>query len=137
MSTFSRDLRRWKLADVDGDGSLTKDEFTNFLYPEEVPHMKDVVIEETLEDVDKDKDGKISLEEYIADLYAPNDSEEQQAPDWVEEQKKQFKTYRDKNGDGYLDREEIVEWVVPVDYDGSAAEAAHLIAEADINKVRS
>jgi Ca2+-binding EF-hand superfamily protein len=27
--------------------------------------MKDVVVEETMEDIDKDKDGYISLEEYL------------------------------------------------------------------------
>jgi len=61
-----RDRRRWKVADVDGDDSLTKEEFQNFIHPEDVAHMKDIVVIETIEDIDKDGDGKISLEEYIS-----------------------------------------------------------------------
>lgn len=62
-----RDERRWKLADTDEDGQLNVDEFANFLHPEDSDHMKDVVILETMEDIDKDKDGKISMEEYIGE----------------------------------------------------------------------
>lgn len=62
---LKRDRRRWSVADQDGDDALTKEEFTAFLHPEETDHMKDVVVEETLEDIDKDGDGKISLTEYI------------------------------------------------------------------------
>ena len=60
-----RDERRWKQADQDKKGYLTKEELTAFLHPEEYDHMKDMVIVETIEDIDRDKDGKISLEEYI------------------------------------------------------------------------
>ena len=44
---------------------LTKEEYTAFLHPEEYEHMKEVVVDETLNDIDKDKDGFVSLEEYI------------------------------------------------------------------------
>lgn len=60
-----RDYRRFKLADVNYDGSMSLDEFVNFLHPEDAPHMKDVVVKETLDDLDKDKDGYISEDEYI------------------------------------------------------------------------
>ena len=60
-----RDERRFKQADKDGKGFLTKEDLTAFLHPEEYDHMKDMVILETIEDIDKDKDGKISLQEYI------------------------------------------------------------------------
>lgn len=60
-----RDRRRWGIADKDGDDSLTKEEFMGFLHPEEVEYMKDVVVLETIEDIDKDGDGKIGLSEYI------------------------------------------------------------------------
>ena len=48
-----RDRRRWGLADENGDGSLTKIEFKHFLHPEEVDHMKDLVVQETIDDIDK------------------------------------------------------------------------------------
>ena len=62
---LSRDERRFKQADQDKKGYLNKDDLTAFLHPEEYDHMKEMVIIETIEDIDKDKDGKISLAEYI------------------------------------------------------------------------
>lgn len=131
-----RDQRRWQLADRDNDGSLTKEEFTDFLHPEEAEHMRDVVVDETLEDIDKDKDGRVSIDEYISDMYAP-DATGDQVPDWVIREREQFTNYRDKNKDGYMDRDEIREWIIPPDYDHSDAEAKHLIHEADADKVYS
>ena len=40
-----RDERRWKRADKDGDNMLSKEEFTDFLHPEEAEHMQDTVVE--------------------------------------------------------------------------------------------
>lgn len=62
-----RDKRRWEKADQNGDSALTIEEFTDFLHPEESDHMRPIVVLETMEDIDKDKDGKISLEEYIGE----------------------------------------------------------------------
>ncbi|XP_046863839.1 calumenin-like isoform X2 [Xenia sp. Carnegie-2017] len=101
-----RDRRRWEKADVDKDDKLTKDELTTFLHPEEFDHMKDIMVEETLKDIDKDKDEKVSLDEYIGDMYSEeerkNNAEE---PDWLKTEKEQFSKYRDKNMDGYLDKD--------------------------------
>lgn len=30
-----------------------------------MPHMKDIVVQEALDDMDKDKDGYVTVEEYI------------------------------------------------------------------------
>ncbi|KAH0617211.1 hypothetical protein JD844_029052 [Phrynosoma platyrhinos] len=65
-----RDERRFKMADKDGDLIATKDEFTAFLHPEEYDYMKDIVVQETMEDIDKNGDGFIDLEEYIGLLSA-------------------------------------------------------------------
>lgn len=62
---LARDERRFKKADVDGNNALSTEEFGAFLHPENNEHMKDLVVEETLEDIDKDKDGFITLDEYI------------------------------------------------------------------------
>lgn len=64
---LKRDRRRWATADGDGDDSLTKQEFATFLHPEDSEHMRDIVVLETMEDIDKDNDGKISLAEYIGE----------------------------------------------------------------------
>ena len=40
-----RDQRRWTRADQNGDNELSKEEFSDFLHPEDADHMKDVIIE--------------------------------------------------------------------------------------------
>lgn len=42
---LTRDERRFKTADRDGDGIATREEFTAFLHPEEFDYMKDVVVQ--------------------------------------------------------------------------------------------
>lgn len=128
---LTRDKRRWEMADADQDGKLSKTEFSHFLHPEEQEHMRGVVIDETLEDIDKDKDGRISLEEYIADMWPQEEDEE---PDWVKTEREQFMEFRDKNKDGYMDQQEVQDWIIPPDYDHSEAEGKHLISEADLDR---
>uniref|UniRef100_A0A8C9JEZ6 Reticulocalbin-3 n=1 Tax=Panthera tigris altaica TaxID=74533 RepID=A0A8C9JEZ6_PANTA len=69
---MARDERRFRVADQDGDSMATREELTAFLHPEEFPHMRDIVIAETLEDLDKNKDGYVQVEEYIAGLSPVN-----------------------------------------------------------------
>nr|ACO14884.1 Calumenin precursor [Caligus clemensi] len=125
----SRDERRWRTADRNGDGSHDKDEFKCFLHPEDADHMRDIVVIETLEDIDADSDSKISLEEYIKDMYKGESDDTE--PDWVKAEREQFKEFRDVNGDGFMDHDEVENWIVPADFDHSQAEAKHLIFESD------
>lgn len=127
---LTRDRRRWSVADRDGDDALTKTEFTDFLHPEESPYMRDVVVAETVEDIDKDDDGKISVEEYIGDMYRATDDGDEE-PDWVKHERETFKTFRDKDGDGSLNNDEVKDWIIPQDFDHAEAESKHLIYEAD------
>ncbi|XP_014868051.1 PREDICTED: reticulocalbin-3 isoform X1 [Poecilia mexicana] len=131
-SMLTRDERRFKSADKDRDGIATREEFTAFLHPEEFDYMKDVVVQETMEDIDKDGDGKINLHEYIGDMYTPEDSESE--PDWVQTERKHFGEFRDVNKDGYLDANEVAQWVLPGEVDHADNEAKHLIYETDTNK---
>ncbi|KAJ8674995.1 hypothetical protein QAD02_010781 [Eretmocerus hayati] len=128
-SMQKRDRRRWSVADKDGDDALTKEEFGAFLHPEEIEYMKDIVVIETVEDIDKDRDGKISLDEYIGDLYKGDDGEE--VPEWVKNEQEQFSSHRDKDGDGFMDNDEVKNWILPANFDHAEAEARHLIYEAD------
>ncbi|XP_068611245.1 calumenin-A isoform X2 [Brachionichthys hirsutus] len=127
-----RDERRFRVADGNGDMVANKQEFTAFLHPEEHEHMKDVVVQETIEDVDKNGDGLIDLQEYIGDMYLSEDDEDE--PDWVTKERQQFAEFRDKNDDGKMDREETLDWILPPDYDHAAAEAQHLLHEADADQ---
>ena len=128
---MERDYRRWQKADSDNDDKLNKEEFQAFLHPEDVEHMRDILVLETLEDMDTDKDGSLSVDEYIGDMYKelPGGSE----PDWVTQEKTLFGTERDKDGDGFMNFEEVKRWIVPDDFDHSLGEARHLIVQADMN----
>ncbi|KAI5620738.1 reticulocalbin-1, partial [Silurus asotus] len=127
-----RDERRFKAADLNGDGRAEKDEFTAFLHPEEFEHMRDIVVLETLEDIDKNGDGYVDEDEYIADMFAHEDGGPE--PDWVKTERDQFSDFRDLNKDGKMDVDEIRHWILPQDYDHAQAEARHLLYESDTDK---
>lgn len=129
---LARDERRFRAADQDGDLRATREELTAFLHPEEFPHMRDVVVAETLEDLDKNKDGYIQVEEYIADLYSAEPGEEE--PAWVQTERDQFRDFRDLNKDGHLDGREVGHWVLPPAQDQPLVEANHLLHESDTDK---
>ena len=128
---MDRDYRRWQKADSDGDGKLTKMEFQASLHPEDAEYMRDILVIETLEDMDTDKDGSLSMDEYIGDMYKelPGDGE----PDWVTQEKTLFGTERDKDGDGFMSFEEVKQWIIPDDFDHTLGEAKHLIVKSDMN----
>lgn len=81
---LDRDHRRWKAADKSKDDFLDKDEYICFMHPETCDDMKDIIVavsssgllwsgfpswnssfQETIEDIDKNKDGVVDLDEYI------------------------------------------------------------------------
>ncbi|XP_036978023.1 calumenin-A [Acanthopagrus latus] len=129
---MSRDERRFKVADTNGDMIADKQEFTAFLHPEDHEHMRSIVVQETIEDIDKNGDGFIDLQEYIGDMFTSEDNEEE--PEWVVAERQQFSEFRDKNNDGRMDKEETMDWILPSDYDHAEAEAKHLLHESDANK---
>ncbi|XP_033826685.2 LOW QUALITY PROTEIN: reticulocalbin-3 [Periophthalmus magnuspinnatus] len=129
---LSRDERRFKVADRNHDGIATREEFTAFLHPEEYDYMKDVVVQETVEDIDKNGDGKVDMQEYIGDMYSEEDGESE--PDWVQTERKHFSEFRDFNKDGFLDKDEVAQWVLPGEVDHADNEAKHLIHETDTDK---
>ncbi|XP_061133136.1 reticulocalbin-1 [Syngnathus typhle] len=127
-----RDERRFKTADLNGDQAADKEEFTAFLHPEEFDHMKEIVVQETLEDIDKNDDGFVDEDEYVADMFANEDGGSE--PDWLKTERDQFSDFRDLNKDGKMDREEIRQWIMPQNYDHAQAEARHLVYESDQDK---
>jgi len=129
QKAIARDLRRFQKADVNSDGKLTKEEFGEFLHPEESDRMRDIVIDETMEDLDSNGDGVIDLEEYTNDMYEP--AENKPMPDWVQAERTQFEQVRDKDANGFMDKNEIREWLFPNDYNHLDTEAKHLITESD------
>lgn len=69
---------------------------------------------------------------FLGDMYRGSEGEEE--PDWVRSEKEQFARFRDKNGDGFMDKEEVKSWIIPPDFDHAQAEARHLLYEADEDK---
>ena len=53
---FLPGLNRFKAADANNDGKLDKIEYMDFLHPEESNTMRSIVIDETIEDLDKNGD---------------------------------------------------------------------------------
>jgi len=49
----------------------------------------------------------------------------------VENERESFRAYRDKNNDGFLDEEEVKQWIMPDEYDHAGAETNHLIHASD------
>jgi len=67
-------------------------------------------------------------------MWPEKDSEE---PDWVKSEREQFSKYRDLDHDGFMDRDEVQQWISPPYYDQMNAEAKHLMFESDADKVRA
>lgn len=133
LKLMERDKRRFKAADVNQDGKLDKLEYTDFVHPEESNIMRSIVVDETMEDLDKNGDKLIDINEFINDMHRDR-VEGAEEPDWVKHERDHFKSMRDKNNDGVLDREEISNWILPSDFDHTLNEAKHLIFEADVNE---
>uniref|UniRef100_A0A914HVY5 Reticulocalbin-3 n=1 Tax=Globodera rostochiensis TaxID=31243 RepID=A0A914HVY5_GLORO len=133
---IERDERRWKVADYNSDGKLDRTEYGCFMHPEDCDHMRDIVVQETVEDIDKDKDGFVDMAEYIGDMYRPDDYPELNGkePEWVQSERDMFKEHRDKDKDGKLNKDEMRDWVMPLNFDHADAEAKHLLHIADDNK---
>lgn len=75
----------------------------------------------------------------LADIYDGEDDDDDDdddanndgVPDWVESEKNQFKHFRDQDRDGFLNLEEVKNWVLPQEYENSEAEAKHLVGSCD------
>lgn len=104
---IKRSKRSFDLADLDGDGFLTADEYHMFHNPRFYREMEKVVILDSLEDFDDNKDGGIEITEFIGDFLLTEDEDE--LPGWVLEEKRMFETEHDLDGNGKLEGSEIFE----------------------------
>lgn len=129
-----RDYNKFITADANGDQFLSVDEMGAFIHPEEFHHTKDLAIQESMNDLDRNKDGYISVDEYISDLLADEEDEHVNKPEWIELERKQFLSHRDINGDGGVDIHELREWLHPNGVPPALAEAKHLISLSDKDK---
>jgi len=129
-----RDYNKFITADANGDQFLSLEEMAAFIHPEEFHHTRDLAIQESMNDLDTNKDGFVSVEEYITDLLADEEDEHVNKPEWIEIEKRNFLQHRDLNGDGSVDLNELREWLHPNGVPPALAEAKHLIALSDKDK---
>jgi Ca2+-binding EF-hand superfamily protein len=87
---------KFKAADANGDGLLDKPEIVSLFYPETNDKVLSIVVEESLQHKDTNKDGKLTLEEFHY-----HDKE------LIKEQKDEFKNL-DANKDGFIDKNELL-----------------------------
>lgn len=81
---FKRAEKRWKAADENNDNVLVKEEFKNFIHPEESEQTKHILVEEAMDDMDADKNGEVSFEEYIKHMTEVSAEEEKQNPEFLQ-----------------------------------------------------
>lgn len=97
----------FETADLNKDGHLTRDEFVLFISPEEHPIMLPIILNQTLRDKDTDNDGVINFQEFLGDSARDHDKA------WLIAEKERFDSEHDKDGDGLLNGNEILSWIVP------------------------
>ena len=79
-----RSRQRWSYADVNEDTVLTKDEFRNFIHPEESDKHKDILVTEAMQDMDPNKDGAVTLDEYMNHLIEMTDEQDRNEEGWAQ-----------------------------------------------------
>ncbi|KAM5291512.1 reticulocalbin-2 isoform 2-T2 [Glossophaga mutica] len=132
--SFRQDKKRFEKANQDLEPALNLEEFIAFEHPEEVDYMKEFVIQEALEEHDKNGDGFVSLEEFLGDYR--RDPAANEDPEWILVEKDRFLNDYDKDADGRLDPQELLSWVVPNNQGIAQEEALHLIDEMDLDSDR-
>lgn len=73
---YHRSVKRWQAADKNRDEVLVKEEFVNFLHPEESSETKHLMVEEALDDMDTDKNGEVTFQEYFKHMSDVSSDEE-------------------------------------------------------------
>ncbi|CAF1504989.1 unnamed protein product [Rotaria sp. Silwood1] len=109
---------RWSQSDNDGDGELNIDEFLEFRHPEVLGRSYTYMVEDTMTQMDRDEDKKISEDEFLFLPKAVGDTEGKKEwseadKQWLTEQKREFHEM-DKNKDGFLTKDELLQAYNPM-----------------------
>ncbi|XP_058940838.2 calumenin-A [Pocillopora verrucosa] len=119
------DKKKWRYSDQDKDGMLNRQDYEYFHHPKEHEIMLPYIAVEILDRYDKDEDGRLSLDEYLAYIDMPAFNTLYIAD---------FNEKYDVDHDGFLNLKEMEEWRRPKNFNKALGEAQHLIEYADMNK---
>ncbi|XP_006823539.1 calumenin-A-like [Saccoglossus kowalevskii] len=125
---IEQDQLRFDLADDNNDGLLTVEECFVFLHPELYNHMKDLITWKFFAEYDKDKDGSISLVEYIG-------KKSRHEEKWVSKANKAKKAFEiiDSNKNGKLEVPEALAVLLPNYHRDAQDEASKIMKNVDEN----
>ena len=102
-------------------------EFAAFKNPLKTDELRALAIEWAMRDVDKNEDGRISLDEYMTDFMTqPTANLEHYNEDFMEEEKHRFNDDFDRNGNGFLEGDELLFWMGPDNTEIALEEAGNV-----------
>jgi len=129
VTTFLEEVederKKFVAADTNKDDALDKSEYVAFYSPFNYEHMHHIELERTMHTHDKDKDGALSLDEFIGNS--------QHDKEWEIVERERFEEF-DVDKDRLLNLQELRPWVLADTREEAEEEAEHLIQEADADK---
>jgi len=123
---YNKDKLLFKAANLNGDGTLDFAEYVVFKHPRRSEATSRVVVQSKLDQLDSDKDGALTLEEFLMEI---KDQTIEDKTHKMEEER--FKEELDTDGNGKLDDAEILNWLEPNNEGEASDESEHLMSECD------
>jgi len=125
---YQKDRLLFNAADANGDEELDFDEFVLFKHPRRSEKTSRVVIDQKIDQLDKDGDKQLTMEEFLQETKDQTTDENT----WKLEEER-FRDELDTDGNEKLDEAEILNWVEPSNVEEAKDESEHLMNECDQN----
>ena len=122
---------KFRTADENGDGVLNQIEYVAFKNPMTTDYVLTRIAQELLEDLDKNKDGKVSQTEFVHHEASRVEDKDDKEIDKL--RRMEFRGAMDQNDDKNLDLQEIKNYLDPRGKNFVTNEARHMMHEADTN----
>jgi len=120
---------KFRTADENGDNVLNQIEYVAFKNPMTTNYVLTRIAQELLEDLDKNNDKTVTMDEFVHHEASRVDDKGDKEIDKL--RRVEFRASMDKNDDGYLNLEEIKEYLNPRGMNFITNEARHMMYEAD------
>jgi len=142
----TQERRRWNHADDDGNDKLNKKEYKFFLFPQLFTNLDGtgdraggggIMVMEAFDNLDTDLNGRISQAEFMAQFdHGPEEVMRRRSDEEGEgiDQGNEARLFRDSldtNSDGWLDLEEMAEYVEPTGFVQAKSEVVYLFQLLD------